>query len=200
MAASTVREGKPIVWFLPLIGVLLLALLGPGCDGDRKNQAPETPTHSPVDAQRPWFHEVAEERGISFSLDSGFRERYLLPEIMAGGVGLFDMENDGDLDAYLVQAGVLADATRRGGNRLFSNDGTGMFTDVTDGSGSGHTGYGMGVSAGDVDGDGLSDLYVTNYGPNLLLKNEEGFRFRDVSAAFGVDDDSWGASSALRLR
>ncbi len=192
-----VLESKPFLRFIPLISVLFLTLLEPGCDGRPENGAPETPTRSAVDARRPWFHEVAEERGISFSLDSGFRERHLLPEIMAGGVGLFDMENDGDLDAYLVQAGVLADASRRSGNRLFSNDGTGMFTDVTDGSGSGHTGYGMGVSAGDVDGDGLTDLYVTNYGPNLLLTNEDGVRFRDVSSAFGVNDRNWGTSSAF---
>ncbi len=116
---------------------------------------------------------------------------------MTGGTALFDMDNDGDLDAYLVQAGSLEDSTRLTGNRLFSNNGSGFFTDATKGSGSGHRGYGMGAGTGDFDGDGLTDLFVSNFGSNLLLKNKGDGVFADVSMPAGVDDNQWGTSSTF---
>ena len=167
--------------------------MGTGCVHDGADISSEPV----VDEPQAWFREVAVERGIIFLLESGARDQYLLPEIITGGAALFDMEGDGDLDAYLVQAGNLSDSTQRTGNRLFTNNGSGFFTDVTANSGAGHSGYGMGVSAGDFDGDGWTDLFVSNYGPNLLLKNMGGVRFDDVSVAKRVSDESWGASSAF---
>jgi hypothetical protein len=108
------------------------------------------------------------------------------------------MDQDGDLDAYLVQAGS---PNRPGGagaqNRLYRNDGQGRFRDVTDGSGAGDRGYGIGVASGDYDDDGDADLYVTNLGPNVLLRNDGDGKFRDVSAAAGVDDPSFGSSAGF---
>ena len=73
------------------------------------------------------------------------------------------------------------DVARRGRNRLFRNLGNGSFSDVTSESRTGHTGYGMGASCADYDNDGDSDIYVANFGPDLLLRNSG-----DGSFSFGL--------------
>ena len=174
----------------PSASVLVLAALAAGCgaDAEQTSRAAGGP---------PWFEECAGERGLSFEHRSGHRERHLLPEIMCGGAALFDMDGDGDLDAYLVQAGSLPGTEDRPGNRLYANRGDGTFDDVTKGSGAEVRGYGMGVAAGDYDDDGLTDLYVTNVGKNALLHNEGGGRFADVTDRAGVGDANWGSSAAF---
>ncbi len=158
----------------------------------------------PAISEDPWFREEAAARGLLFEHRSGHRDRYLMPEIMAGGGALCDLDGDGDLDAYLVQSGGLeVPAARRPPNRLFRNRGEGMFEDVTETSGAGHRGYGTGVACGDVDRDGDIDLYVTNVGANALLRNDGAtgtggrFSFTDVTAGAGVGHDGWGASAAF---
>jgi enediyne biosynthesis protein E4 len=145
-----------------------------------------------------WFEDVADRAGIRFTHRSGHREKFYLPEIMGGGAALFDMDNDGDLDLYLVQSGNLfAPADKRDGNRLYRNRGDGTFEDVTSGSGSDVAGYGMGVAAGDFDNDGNVDLYVTNFGRNVLLKGDGRGHFTDVTAKAGVASGGWSTSAAF---
>ena len=79
----------------------------------------------------------------------------------------------------------------------FSTSGGGTFRDVTAGSGADDRGYGMGVAAGDYDEDGDADLYITNLGPNVLLRNDGNGRFTDVTSTAGVGDPGWGASAAF---
>jgi hypothetical protein len=157
------------------------------------------PAHTPVDAQpAAWFEEAAAARGIRFVHRSGHRDRFFLPEIMGGGAALFDMDGDGDLDAYLVQSGSVVDASSKGdGNRLFRNRGGGMFEDATAGSGTAVPGYGMGAAAGDYDNDGDVDLYVTNLGPNVLLQNDGSGVFTDVTGPAGVAAGGWSTSAAF---
>jgi hypothetical protein len=144
----------------------------------------------------PWFEESAAARKLIFTHQSGHRDRFLLPEIMGGGAALFDMDGDGDLDAYLVQSGDISNPANKGsGNRLFRNRGDGVFDDVTAGSGAAAAGYGMGVAAGDYDNDGDDDLYVTNLGSNVLLQNDGRGRFRDVTASAGVAGSGWSTSA-----
>lgn len=143
-----------------------------------------------------WFREEAGERGLNFIHSSGHRERFLFPELMGGGVALFDMDGDGDLDVFAVQSGDLyADSPVVHG--LFENDGRGQFTDVSSQRGVSATGYGMGVASGDYDSDGDQDLYVTCVGPNLLLRNDGRGHFESVAEAAGVADRSWGTSAAF---
>jgi hypothetical protein len=190
-----VKRDRPRIlpWTL-FAGIALLTCAG--C-GTPPNEATGLDPGKPPSG-RAWFEEAARGRGLRFEHRSGHAERYIFPEIMGGGAALFDMDGDGDLDAYLVQSGDLIDPGPQAGvNRLFENDGAGRFRDVTEGSGADDHGYGMGVATGDVDNDGDVDLYVTNYGPNVLLRNEGAGRFSDITAAAGVGHASWGTSAAF---
>ncbi|OLC76205.1 MAG: hypothetical protein AUH72_19335 [Acidobacteria bacterium 13_1_40CM_4_65_8] len=108
------------------------------------------------------------------------------------------MDGDGDLDLYLLQSGSLFDRSASGGHQLFRNRGDGTFENVTRGSGADVRGYGMGVAAGDFDNDGHVDLYITNFGPNVLLKNDGRGHFSDVTAKAGVAGGSWLANRSSR--
>jgi len=144
----------------------------------------------------PWFREEAAERGLKFLHVSGHDGQFLFPEIHAGGAALFDADQDGDLDAYLVQAGSLVVAPDQDpGNQLFLNRGNGQFRKARPKNGADDRGYGMGVAAGDFDNDGRTDLYVTNVGPNVLLRNLGNGRFEDVTSKAGVGVGGWSASA-----
>ena len=146
-----------------------------------------------------WFRDDATSIGIEFKHVSGADGSYLMPEMMGSGIALFDMENDGDLDAYFVQSGSLKNEPSKNmyPNELYRNDGTGMFVKVEAGDATKNLGYGMGVVAADYDGNGFDDLYVTNVGTNVLLRNLGDGTFEDVSSDAGVDDPGWGTSAAF---
>lgn len=168
-----------------------------GCrqHGDEAHSSQRPSTSDAREA--PWFVDRAAQVGLVWQLDSGARGKWYFPEIMSGGAAWVDVDNDGWLDVYLVQSGPLdAPDAERPPNRLFRNIG-GRFEDITEGSGADDRGYGMGVACGDYDNDGLVDLYVTNVGPNVLLRNLGGGRFRDVTAEAGVGDPHWGSSAAF---
>jgi len=155
------------------------------------------------------FRDVTSAVGVDFVHVAGATGRYYFPEIMGAGVGLFDYDGDGDLDLYLVQSGWVMPADAPAGeeprNRLYRNDlelGPDgrrrlRFSDVTEELGVGDAGYGMGCAVGDYDGDGDPDLYVTNYGPNVLYRNDAGAGFTDVTDAAGVGDPRWSVSASF---
>ena len=144
-----------------------------------------------------WFDDEAAARGLAFEHVSGAKGRYWTPEIMGGGVALADVDDDGDLDVYLVQGGSLTGGEDSPGNELYLNDGRGHFAVASDPGDAADTGYGMGVIAGDYDNDGDTDLYVTNWGANVLLRNDGSGRFENVTAAAGVGDPAWGTAAAF---
>ena len=159
-----------------------------------------------------WFTDVAREAGIDFVHFNGMSGEFFISEIMGAGGALFDYDNDGDLDVYLVQGGVLGTGrplvTPPNGpltDRLYRNDlvvradGTRTlhFTDVTKQSGLVSRGYGMGVATGDFDNDGRVDLYRTAFGPNQLFHNNGDGTFTDVSARMGESDPRWSVSASF---
>ena len=156
---------------------------------------------SPPSEEQAWFVEEAAERGVRFEHASGFRERPYLPEIMGGGVALVDVDGDGDLDIFFVQSGWHLGSTPNPSdilpNELYLNDGRGYFTQVPSHELPQQTGYGMGVTTGDYDNDGDTDLYVTNLGENALLRNDGDGGFEDVTLDAGVSDPAWSTAATF---
>jgi hypothetical protein len=154
----------------------------------------------PLSAQEaPLFQEITETAGIGFVHDPGAEGKFALPEIMGAGAAFLDFDGDGDLDIYLVQSGPLPGAKKkeRGPDRLYRQDPGGKFVDVTRGSGLGNSGYGSGVAVGDIDNDGLVDLYVGNLGPDVFYRNQGGGKFADVTKSAGIAETAWTASAVF---
>jgi hypothetical protein len=154
-----------------------------------------------VEPTLPQFVDVTRQAGIVFQHTNGASPDKHLVETMGSGGLFFDYDGDGSIDLFLVDGGSLADpaVAGRARHRLYRNLGNGTFEDVTGRSGILHRHYGMGVCAGDVDGDGRPDLYITNDGPNTLYRNRSDGTFTDVTAAARVADARWSASCALWL-
>ena len=154
--------------------------------------------------------DVKHPRGLDFNhVNSPTPQKYLI-ETMGGGVALFDYNNDGLLDIFLVNSGRLANPMHppetfdrqnpRNWNRLYRQNPDGSFTDVTKEAGLANAGdgnYGMGVAVGDYDNDGFPDLYVTNYGKNTLYHNNGNGTFTDVTAKAGVEAGGWSCSAGF---
>lgn len=145
------------------------------------------------------FEDRAGDLGVRFQHETGAAGAYLFPEITGAGAALADVDGDGDLDAFLVQSGSLVDPAVDRQDRLFLNElaTSGRFVDATDQWLPVDDGYGIGVIAGDVNGDEWIDLYVTNYGGDRLLLNRDGAGFEDVTEAAGVGLEGWGTSAAF---
>ena len=200
--------------------LLLMAALTGGCT---REGPPDTPTtqdslRAPLPTtQRPLFTDQTEEAGLDFVHFNGMSGGHSLPEITGAGGALFDYDNDGDLDLYLVQGRMfepgksIAEALVPPKHeapltdRLYRNDltieadgsRTLRFVDVTAAAGLQAYGYGMGVAAGDVNSDGWIDLYVTNLGANQMLRNNGDCTFTDVTAVTGTDDPRFSVSAAF---
>jgi hypothetical protein len=147
------------------------------------------------------FADITASSGVSsFTHVSGGAAKDYIVEATGSGVALWDFDNDGLLDIYLVNGGTL-DALRRGAPMpraaLFRNLGAGKFRDVTAAAGIANERWGQGVCAGDFDNDGDQDLYVTNFGRNRLYRNAGGKTFDDIAVKAGVAVDNWSTGCAF---
>src|ERR1700724_2305708 len=148
--------------------------------------------------------------GIDFTLQNSPTPQKYLIETMPGGVALLDYNNDGLLDIFLVNGGHVSSPMRtpenferhdpRYWNRLYRQNKDGTFTDVTEQAGlanAGDTNYGMGVAVGDYDNDGYPDIYLTNFGKNILYHNNGNGTLTDVTAEGGVAAGGWSVSAGF---
>jgi len=148
--------------------------------------------------------------GIDFTLQNSPTPQKYLIETMPGGVALLDYNNDGLLDIFLVNGGRINSPMQmpenfdrqnpRYWNRLYRQNKDGSFSDVTQQAGLANAGdgnYGMGVAVGDYDNDGYPDLFVTNYGKNILYHNNGDGTFTDVTAKAGVAGGGWSVSAGF---
>ena len=137
----------------------------------------------PAYAQPIQLRDVTQETGINFVHTDGSSGNRYIVETVASGLALFDFDNDGDIDIYFLNGAPLngAQSTPIPRNSLWRNDGNWKFTDVTAPSGLGDTGYGLGVATADYDNDGDQDVYISNFGPNKLYRNNGDATFSDIT-------------------
>lgn len=152
------------------------------------------------------FADITQKSGMNFRYQASHTSKKYLIETMGPGVALFDYDNDGRLDIFLVNGAPLDDPTplrtipKKSGaafwNRLYHQKADGTFEDVTQKAGLQGEGYGMGVAVGDYDNDGYEDLYVTGLGGNHLYHNNGNGTFTDITAKAGVGGTGWSTSAA----
>jgi len=148
------------------------------------------------------FTDIAKKAGLTDPVVFGGvdTKKYII-ETTGTGVAIFDYDNDGWPDIFIVN-GTSLDAPASGKlptSHLYHNNHDGTFTDVTKKAGLTHTGWGQGVCVGDYDNDGSEDLYVTYYGKNILYHNNGNGTFTDVSEKAGVagSGKAWGNGCAF---
>ncbi len=166
------------------------------CSRTPPNPAPEAPAApSTPPAVEGWFQDATDRLGLKFVHNPGEGVHFFMPGNVGSGLALFDCDNDGRLDLYLIQNGGPASGST---NELWHQEADGHFTNISAGSGLDVAGYGMGVAIGDVNNDGLPDVLLTEYKTVRLFLNLGGGKFREVPAAeSGIDNPLWGASAAF---
>ena len=162
---------------LPL--ALLLTLTAPSADGQVT------------------FVDATDPAGITFHYTHGGTGRKHFIETMGPGCAFLDYDGDGRLDIYAVNGHALDGSEPAETNELYRNLGDGSFREIAREAGADDRGYGVGVTAADYDNDGDADLYLTNYGPNVLLRGRGDGTFADHTARAGVGDSSWGTGCAF---
>ena len=169
-----------------------LTLFFLGCSPSENK--PNKPTPS-----GPQFYDVATEIGVVHKMVSGTPEKEHIVECNTGGAALLDYDEDGDMDIFLVNGSRLQGfpAGEEPRAALFRNDGNWNFVNVAMDAGIAHIGWGMGVTVIDYNADGLSDVYLSNYGPNALYRNNGDGTFNDVAEELGVDYAGWSSAATF---
>lgn len=144
------------------------------------------------------LRDVAADVGLTFSYFSGGTSKKLLLETLGGGVAVLDYDGDGWPDLFFAQGQSLSTEETHRPPALFRNQDGERFVDVVGSSGIATRGaYGHGVAVGDYDNDGFPDLFVCNYGPDLLFRNNGDGTFTEVTGAAGIRGDRWSTSAAF---
>jgi hypothetical protein len=164
--------------------------------GDEVARTPQDKTTSVAE-----FEDIALKAGLTTSnIFGGKNSSTYILESTGTGVAIFDYDNDGWPDIFLVNGTTLQGlpAQQAPTNHLYRNNHDGTFSDVTQSTGLSASGWGQGVCVGDYDNDGWEDLYVTYYGKNLLYHNV-GSKFEQVAEIAGVagDGKTWGSGCAF---
>jgi hypothetical protein len=196
------------------LGTLLLFLVASGCSN---GAAPTNPSESssvkssqakvgnaPAVSTVIAYENVTDQSGVNFTYRNGSEAgEVAILESLGGGVGLFDYDNDGDLDLCIPGGGHYSE--KRGEVRdvlgwphaIYRNDGNWHFTEVTAEAGAAiSTYYSHGAAAADFDNDGFCDVLMTGYGGLLLLHNRGDGTFEETAKPIGLTDSMWSSSAA----
>jgi enediyne biosynthesis protein E4 len=178
-----------------LIGIKLLSQM---ISGNVKDQ-PLRPLPPGMKAPIADFRDIAAQAGLTAQVISGERDQTYIVENTGTGVAIFDYDNDGLPDIFLVQGDRLHNPGTPLTPHLYHNLGGLHFEDVTAKAGIGHLGWGQGVCAGDADNDGYVDLFLTQWGHNVFLHNLGNGTFRDETKERGLDqpDARWSTGCAF---
>ncbi|MCW5966633.1 MAG: VCBS repeat-containing protein, partial [Bryobacterales bacterium] len=143
------------------------------------------------------FTDVTRQAGITWKHNAGKAGKKWLPETMGPGCAFVDLNNDGYPDIVLVNSRSWTAGKTKSLSALYLNNGDGTFRDATAGSGLDVELYGLGVSAGDYDNDGLVDLYITALEGDRLLRNLGNGKFQNVTVQAGITNNGFGTSAAF---
>ena len=174
---------------LTLPVVVCLGLFAPGSVGQNHIEAKS-------DLIR--FQNVAKQAGVRFVLDNYETEEKRMIETMPGGVATLDYNNDGLPDIYFTNGAATPSMKKddaRLYNRLYRNDGSMKFTDVTDKAGVAGDGYSMGVAVADYDNDGFTDIFIAGVYRNILYHNKGNGIFEEVTLPAGIKSDKWSVAA-----
>ncbi|MCJ7449475.1 MAG: CRTAC1 family protein [Bacteroidales bacterium] len=172
----------------------MILLIFSGCR-QRNKHASESAIQSATSVLSPnddFFQEIGQEIGLDFVHSIGDDELTNIIQSDGGGAAFLDFDQDGYIDIYACSGTWLEGVSKSEkpaqlpGNHLYRNKGNGTYEDVTKKAGVGGPWFSMGVTVGDFNNDGHPDIYISNYGPNVLLKNNGNGTFSDVTKRANV--------------
>ncbi|MEW6237747.1 MAG: CRTAC1 family protein [Candidatus Omnitrophota bacterium] len=178
---------------------LSIGIFGFSCGGEQTPPASAPSSQTEIKARPDGYYDDIQSSGVKFVHTDGSSGRHYIVETVTAGLGLFDYDNDGDLDIYFVNGAALPGQTFESPprNALYRNDGGNKFADATDQAGVGDEHYGMGCVMGDIDNDGWMDIYVSNYGPDVLYHNNGDGTFTNITAKAKLGDPRLGAGACM---
>ena len=208
---SPTRTSKLVLRILAVPLVLVSLACGPDrtAGGGSAGEGGPSPAAGESADGAPWLVDATQDWNVHFTHDAGAGGDLLFPEMMGGGVAVFDPDEDGDLDLFFVSGGPGLRRPPGPGdavNGLFLQGDDGRFTDATATSGLAGRGYGTGVAVGDFDNDGHEDVFLANIGADRLFRGRGDGTFEDVTRRAGlpgggspdVDPDrNWSSSAAF---
>ena len=180
-----------------IVLMILLIFSGSGC-GQRNKPASESAKQSSTSVLSPnddFFQEIGQEIGLDFVHSIGDDDLTNIIQSDGGGAAFLDYDQDGYIDIYACSGTWLEGVSKSEkpaqlpANHLYRNKGNGTYEDVTKKAGVGGPWFSMGVTIGDFNNDGYPDIYISNYGPNVLLKNNGNGTFSDVTKRANVAGD-----------
>ncbi len=185
-------------WLVPALLLLLIPLWPQGIA--TRGVRPAAPNKF---SGKPWlsrFTDISAKAGFRVStIYGGVDHIDYLVEASGGGLAAIDYDRDGWMDIFVVGGTRWTDPPSSAHHRLYHNNHDGTFTDVSKAAGVDSSGWGMGVAVGDYNGDGFDDLFVTQWGRNILYRNNGNGTFTDVTAEAGLfsNEKLWSAGATF---
>lgn len=192
----------PLLLALAALSAFPISVVAQGMVSPRREARPSPLAEANVPLPKVWFEDVATSSGLEFAHVAGAPlEKIYLLEATGSGAAIFDFDNDGLADIFLVNSAKWRYGKGESSptSRLFRNRGDLKFEDITAKAGLIHSGWGQGACVGDYDKDGFDDLFVTYYGHNILYRNQGDGTFQDATDSAGLPTTGrrWGTGCAF---